>query len=1052
MKTSRFCILLLLSYCFTIQLDAQIANGSNPPDWTATDLNGNVWVLSDMINDGKHVVIDFAATWCGLCWNYHQTGIIQNLHDLYGPNGSDQVRVFFIEADLTTDTECLYGPAGCNGSTAGNWVEGHDYPFISIGPGNANSMNADYAVNYYPMTYVINAYNNTIYETGAPTNINTWNSWLFESFEMSLASTVVDAICPGEGSIEVNNINGAGDISYTWSDGLGNTNFIDELEIGTYTVTATDENGYQVIESFVLDGPTTGPVEVELLSSIDLTCNGDDSGVLNVDASGANGGYTYSWSNSASGSSIDGLAAGEYSVVVTDSEGCTGTESFMVFEPDILTLSVQAEDENCGNADGQANAMALGGIPPRQFDFGNGANDTGTFEDIEPGDYVMTVTDFNGCVEISPFVINSADGPVALAEADGNIDCSNIEVIVSGQGSSEGDDIEYAWTTEDGSIVMGVDEIDATIDAAGTYTLAVTDNATGCTESIDVTIDADVEAPMTVIQDPETLDCNTEMTSLDASGSSEGENYTYQWSTDDGNITSGADENMAEIDAPGTYTFLVTNTDNGCTTEQSVTVILDDELPSISVEDQIIDCTNTEVELCADVEAGTLVTWTTPNGEVEATCITVSVAGTYAAEAKANNGCIATAESIVSLSDDLPQVSIAEPETLTCTVTSITLEATLDGNPSDYSILWTSPTGEEINDANLSVDVDEAGQYTLVVSNPVNGCTTISIVTVDQVIINPVSVFTTSLSDGTLILTSASTGAPSSFSWNFGSTDENTETTFDETGTYEVCLTVINDCGEDTHCEDVYFVSQLLFETTTVNVLCSGEGQGSIVVEPSGGQPGYTISWVGPNGFTSTELSIMDLITGDYSMVLHDSYGYEKTESYTISEPDAIIESWIEITAETNSDANGSITLDVTGGTGALSYEWSNGATTADISGLAAGDYTVVVKDENDCTKEFGPYTVENSTVSVKDLEFVNSLQLYPNPAFENVNLSVELTEVMNTQMRIIDVNGKVISKQTFNQKNIYIQIDLSNIPSGVYYIEFGSENTKSLEKFVVIR
>ncbi len=103
-----------------------------------------------------------------------------------------------------------------------------------------------------------------------------------------------------------------------------------------------------------------------------------------------------------------------------------------------------------------------------------------------------------------------------------------------------------------------------------------------------------------------------------------------------------------------------------------------------------------------------------------------------------------------------------------------------------------------------------------------------------------------------------------------------------------------------------------------MDVLCFGESQGSITVEPSGGEPGYTISWVGPNGFTSTELSIVDLAVGDYSMVLHDTYGYEKTESYILGGPEAIIESSVEITDETNNDANGSITLDVNGGTGTI--------------------------------------------------------------------------------------------------------------------------------------
>ena len=125
---------------------------------------------------------------------------------------------------------------------------------------------------------------------------------------------------------------------------------------------------------------------------------------------------------------------------------------------------------------------------------------------------------------------------------------------------------------------------------------------------------------------------------------------------------------------------------------------------------------------------------------------------------------------------------------------------------------------------------------------------------------------------------------------------------------------------------------------------------------PSGGEPGYEISWVGPNGFTSDQLEITGLAVGDYTMVLTDSYGYEKSETYTLEQPEEIVQNLVEITDETNSDGNGSISIDVSGGTGELSYVWSNGATAAIVEGLSAGEYTVDVTDENGCTRTFGPF------------------------------------------------------------------------------------------------
>jgi hypothetical protein len=1052
MKTLRQHYLLLLAFCFAINLNAQIPNGTPAPDWTATDINGTTWDLSDILDLGQHVVLEFSATWCGPCWSFHNSGTFNTLHDTYGPNGTNQIRVFYIEADVSTTTPCLYGPVGCSGGTQGDWVTGHDFPFIDIGNGNAITMASDYQIGYYPTIYAVSANgNNGVYEVGQETDINTWASWFFESFEMDMTASITDAICPGNGAIQVTPINGAGSINYEWSTGQWNTDYIDGLEAGTYSVTATDDNGYEIIQSFEVGGPTNGPVMVDLLASNDVNCEGESSGALSINGTGGNGGYSYSWNTGSSSTYIDGLPVGVYAVTVTDSEGCTGTDVFVIIEPDELTVSTFPEGANCGDEDGEIVAIASGGTAPWLYSYGDGSNYTGSFVDVAPGDYIMSVTDVKGCFEISAFTINSTESPIVSASVDGGLDCSIMEVTISGDGSSEGDDIEYTWTTDDGNIVEGANDIDIIVNEAGTYTLMVVDNSTGCSESESVAVETNVEAPTASIASPAMLDCNTAATTIDASESSEGDNITYSWTSADGNITSGASTNMPEVDASGTYTLLITNSDNGCTVEESVAVELDDAIPAIMVLDKVIDCTTTEVELCADVEASTVVTWMTENGEVEANCITVSMAGTFMAIAKGTNGCENTAEAVVTLSADLPQVSIDQPETITCISNSVSIDATLEGDVENFDISWMNEVGDVINTSDLSIEVSTAGMYTLSVIDPTNGCTTVSSVTVDEIIINPESAFTTNLNDGVLELNNSSTGDPFAFSWNFGSTDENTTTIFDETGTYEVCLTVTNDCGDNTFCQDVYFVSQLVYEHSSVDVSCFGEALGSISVMPSGGEPGYSISWVGPNGFTATDLEITGLVAGEYSMVLTDNYGYEKTETYTLVEPTEITQSLVEITDETNSDGNGSISIDVAGGTGMLNYEWSNGATSAIVDGLSAGEYTVEITDENGCSKTFGPFEVKSTTVGVLDLEFVANMKIYPVPAVNYLNVNIELINVEATQLRIINAFGKVISTQKYNTKIINSQIDVTNLSSGVYYLEFGNESDRTLEKFVVI-
>lgn len=159
---------------------AQLTPGSTAPDWTFTDLNGNSWNLYSLTAQGKTVFIDVSATWCGPCWNYHNTHAMRDIYDEYGPTGTivpGEIMVFFIEGDQTTTIADLNG-TGTN--TQGDWVTGTTYPIID--PGTAtNQFNNDYAIAYFPTIYKV-CPDNKIYEVGqlnAQGLLNTINSCTF---------------------------------------------------------------------------------------------------------------------------------------------------------------------------------------------------------------------------------------------------------------------------------------------------------------------------------------------------------------------------------------------------------------------------------------------------------------------------------------------------------------------------------------------------------------------------------------------------------------------------------------------------------------------------------------------------------------------------------------------------------------------------------------------------------------------------------------------------------------------------------------------------------
>lgn len=157
MKFLRFSAIALLALTATTA-QGQMANGTFVPNFEAVDINGETHNLYDYLSQGYKVVVDVSATWCPPCWSYHTSGALEELYDTYGPDGTGEVMVIYVEGDDATTGDDL---AGTGGNTQGDWITGTHYPILDDAGWVANLLE----ISYYPTIYTICG-DGRIYESG----------------------------------------------------------------------------------------------------------------------------------------------------------------------------------------------------------------------------------------------------------------------------------------------------------------------------------------------------------------------------------------------------------------------------------------------------------------------------------------------------------------------------------------------------------------------------------------------------------------------------------------------------------------------------------------------------------------------------------------------------------------------------------------------------------------------------------------------------------------------------------------------------------------------
>ena len=237
--------------------------------------------------------------------------------------------------------------------------------------------------------------------------------------------------------------------SYLWSHGP-NTAFVNNLAPGTYTVTVTDSRGCTIrattnINAFACAGFSAG------LAIQQIDCTGNNNGAANASPIGGTPTYSYSWSTGAGTAGISGLPPGMYTVTVTDMQGCTATDDFVLSAPPALNLSAGATKISMpGASDGTATATASGGTPPLTFAWSSGAT-TNPATGLAAGIYTVTVTDSRGCTLSATATVGGAGpgGPCSALPAYAlyapSEVCGNAAFTLTVDDLFAHPDVQYLW-------------------------------------------------------------------------------------------------------------------------------------------------------------------------------------------------------------------------------------------------------------------------------------------------------------------------------------------------------------------------------------------------------------------------------------------------------------------------------------------------------------------------------------------------------------------------------------------------------------------------------
>ncbi len=530
-------------------------------------------------------------------------------------------------------------------------------------------------------------------------------------------------------------------VSYSWTgpdNFTGNAISTTVFNPGVYTLTVSNgTGGCASTASITITQNIAAPVAVASTpSAASLTCANPN---VTLTASSATAGVTYSWASSngfsASGVTANVGAAGTYILTATDpTNGCTTSTAATItqdFTPPAGIIAINNGPLTCAKPIVLLTGYSsTPGVTYRWTGPNSFTDTTATPSVSTPGTYTLKVTNpvngGNGCsATANTIVARDTTSPTGLLisslPAVPQLTCTNTSVSLTASSSLPG--TNFSWTGPN-SFTSAAAAI--SIGVPGVYTVTATNTATGCTSSLATHVIQNITPPanLSTLSNPLTATLTCATNSIDLTASSDVAGANYSWS---GPNSFTGNTATATVTDPGTYTVTATDPANGCTSTANAIITQNITAPaglkSIPATGQIT-CINPTVVLTGSATTtGVSYSWTGPNNYTAAgAAATITVSGVYTVKATdPTNGCTSTATGIVTRNINAPSgVTASSSDVISCFTPSVFVTGTSTTSGATFS--WTGPDGFTATTASAETDIP--GNYTLVVTNPANGCTT----------------------------------------------------------------------------------------------------------------------------------------------------------------------------------------------------------------------------------------------------------------------------------------------------------------------------------------